>query len=387
MVICEKKLCSGCSACSYVCPHNAISMVRDPEGFFRPEIDEKKCVECGLCQKKCPVNKTEAVKPTAAYAAYTKDKEIRKSSSSGGIFACLAGAVIDEGGIVFGAGYGDGLKVMHKWTEDREGLKELMGSKYVQSDVSVVYEKLSESVKNGRKTLFVGTPCQCAAVRQLFGSYDSLIIADFICHGVPTPLLWEKYIGEEFCGAHSASFRDKKRGWEEFSMRIESDKAAYCKSLYNDPYLRLFLQNTILRGSCYECSWKGDNYASDITLADFWGISKVFPHMNDNKGVSVVVVRSEAGEKAFRDIRESLVVEKTKIETVANINVAYKESAHCPKNREEFFEDMKNGKSIKYLCDKYVREIPFSEISKARVKRVAKVLIGKVYKLKKAVMR
>ena len=387
MEICEKGLCSGCGCCEHICPRNAITMHFDEEGFLRPEIDARSCIECGLCQKKCPVNKHENHLPIEVYAAYARDKKIRKTSSSGGIFSLLGENVIAEGGAVFGAGFADELRVVHKSASTPSELLDLRGSKYVQSDLRGIYEKVGAALSEGKKVLFSGTPCQCSAVRNAFGNKDNLLLVDFICHGVPSPLVWKKYVTESFDGARNASFRDKSRGWEEFSMRIESDKAAYCKSLYNDPYMRLFLQNTILRSSCYECSWKGDNYASDITLADFWGISKVFPHMNDNKGVSVVVVRSEAGKKAFRDIRESLVVEKTKIETVAGINIAYKESAHCPKNREEFFEDMKNGKSIKYLCDKYVRQTPFSEISKARVKRIAKVLIGKVYKLKKAITR
>lgn len=387
MIICDKKHCSGCAECAYICPRDAIRMIPDEEGFSYPEIDTEKCVECGACEKKCPANNRADYPGLAAYAAYSKDNAIRLNSSSGGIFSHLAEAVIKEGGAVVGAGFGEQLEVVHKSCETLESLSQLRGSKYVQSNVAEAYKEIERLLSEGKMVLFSGTPCQCSAVRNAFGNKENLLLVDFICHGVPSPLVWKKYVTESFEGATFAAFRDKSRGWEEFSMRIDSEKGTYCTNLYNDPYLRLFLQNTVLRSSCYECSWKGDNYASDITLADFWGISKVFPHMNDNKGVSVVVVRSEAGEKAFRDIRESLVFEKTKIETVAKINVAYKESAHCPKNREEFFEDMKNGKSIKYLCDKYAKPLSFGEVSKIRLKRVAKIMIGKVYKLKRAVMR
>lgn len=382
MEICSLELCCGCGQCAYICPRSAIEMVKDSEGFLRPAVDEKKCISCGLCEKKCPVNKIYKATPSTAYAAYSKDKEIRNSSSSGGVFSVLALKVLSEGGAVVGAGFDESLNVIHKTVTDKDGLCALRGSKYVQSDATHIYEQIKDCLSNGKTVMFSGTPCQCAAVKNVFGDREQLILCDFICHGVPTPALWKKYIDEEMPNAKAASFRDKKLGWEEFSMRVETEDRVYSASQYKDPYLRMFLQNIALRPSCYQCSWKCENYSSDLTLADFWGISKVYPHMNDDKGTSAVVIRSQKGESLFDSVKDELVFEQTKTETVSNINTAFSHSALRPEKRTEFFSDLGNNKSFKELSDKYVRPLPEKEIIKIRAKRVVKKLMCKVYSIK-----
>ncbi len=387
MEICEKGLCSGCGCCEHICPRNAITMHFDEEGFLRPDIDTRSCVECGLCQKKCPVNITEERLHTEAYAAYAKDKEIRKSSSSGGIFSLLAQNVIAEGGVVFGAGFSEGLRVVHKSASTHSELLELRGSKYVQSDLRGIYEKVGAALSDGKKVLFSGTPCQCAAVRSVFGDKENLLIADFICHGVPTPKLWERFVLDEFQSPTYASFRDKRLGWEEFSMRVESEKGTYTCSRYKDPYLRLFLKNVALRPSCYNCTWKANRYQSDITLLDFWGISSHYPHMNDDKGVSGVVVRGEKGRKAFDAVKDKAIFEKADIKEISRVNTAYHKSTPYSDLREGFFDDLKSGYSFGELSKKHVRPLPVKDMLTLRSRTAIKVLIGKIYKLKKAVFK
>ncbi|MBQ4067582.1 MAG: Coenzyme F420 hydrogenase/dehydrogenase, beta subunit C-terminal domain [Clostridia bacterium] len=382
MKICEKALCSGCGLCECVCPAGAINMRPDDEGFTRPRVDEKKCVGCGLCEKKCPVNVREKHLPIKAYAAYTKDDKIRKSSSSGGIFGLLASEVLRSGGVVAGAGFGEGLRVEHKITETEAGLKELMGSKYVQSNACGIYKSLGEYLKEGRTVLFSGTPCQCSAVRNLYKDSENLVVCDFICHGVPSPLVWERYV-KEFPNAKAAYFRDKKRGWQEFSMRIDTSSRVYSCSQYKDPYLRIFLRNIDLRPSCYSCSWKGENYASDITLADFWGISKVYPEMNDDKGTSAVILRSKKGGELYSAVCERLFMAEVDASRIAMINTAYGESAMRPQIREEFFADLRECKDFGKLLKKYHKPISTTEIVKMRIKKTAKKLIGRAYRLKK----
>ena len=380
MNICVSELCSGCSLCADVCPRNAVIMKRDEEGFFRPYIDGSLCVDCGLCQKKCPVNTKNPSIAGEVYAAYSKRSEIREKSSSGGILYHIADSILRSGGVVFGAGYGEDMKIVHKCVDSHEGLKELMGSKYVQSNTQGVYKTIKEYVAEGKKVLFSGTPCQCAAVRSYIGENENLYLVDFICHGVPTPSLWEKYIKEEFPKAKAASFRSKDIGWEEFSMRIETGEKTYSCSQYKDPYLRMFLRNTPLRPSCYNCTWKGnDGYSSNITLADFWGISKVYPWMNDDKGTSVVIVRDEKGKEIFDLISKDLILKQTDIKDVAKINVAYGESASKPESREAFFEDMKKGLSFKELSAAYAKPLSQKEIIKIRAKRQIKKLLSKIY--------
>jgi len=166
-------------------------------------------------------------------------------------------------------------------------------------------------------------------------------------------------------------------------MRIDTKAGKYSASQYNDPYMRLFLTNKILRPSCYRCSWKGEHYSSDITLADFWGISKVFPHMNDDKGTSVVIVRSSKGAALIDRIKDSLVMEKTDIGVISRINTAYAKSVEVPAQREKLFESLTRGESFKELSEKYVKKLPKGEVLKIRIKRKIKKAIGKVYRLKK----
>jgi len=382
MKICDEKLCSGCGLCREVCPRSAITMVEDSEGFLRPVADSEKCNGCGVCVKKCPVNLKDPKGPTSAFAAYAKDADVRARSSSGGVFACLAESVIEKGGSVFGAGFGKDLKVVHKMASDKESLAELMGSKYVQSDVTDVYGDLSDAVKSGRPVLFSGSPCQCAAVRNLFFSADNLWICDFICHGVPTPKIWDKLIREEHPLAEYASFRDKKRGWEEFSLKIEENGKVYNESRYKDPYLRLFLRNVTLRPSCHSCSWKADGFASDITLADFWGVSKCLPHMNDDKGVSLVLVRSEKGRELFDSVADKLYVEESNIEDAVRSNGMYASSTPRPNDRDEFFAMLSRGAAFKEIAARFAPPMKAAGIAKMRLRTKIKKMIGTVYRIK-----
>jgi len=383
MDICKYELCSGCGVCSAVCPHGAIAMKADEEGFLRPEIYEDHCINCGLCTKECPVNTILKKAPEEVYAAYSKNAEVRKSSSSGGIFYSIARAVIENGGVVCGAGFSCELRVVHKFADDEETLRTLMGSKYVQSDIGEVYGKIREYKKAKRTVLFVGTPCQCAAVRNYVGDCEEVICVDFICHGVPTPLLWKKYVSEEFPDATWASFRDKKRGWEEFSMRIDKSGGSYSCSQYKDPYLRMFLKNYALRPSCYKCSRKGDNYSSDITLADFWEISKYYPEMNDDKGVSVVIIRSEKGRGLFESVKGNLVCKKSDMDTVKRVNPAYVKSSGMAPERALFFRKIKDNESFRSISKVFGKQMPARQIFYLKSKTIAKKLICKVYKLKK----
>jgi len=381
--ICEKNKCTGCLLCESVCPKGAVKIREDSAGFLYPFVETEKCISCGLCQKKCPENETLSIPPQKAYAAYTKNKDIRKASSSGGIFATLAAVVLKEGGVVFGAGYDGELNVLHKAAENPEELSELMGSKYVQSNTLGIYKKVAEKLDEGRKVLFCGTPCQCAALRNYAGEKENLLIVDLLCHGVPTPALWKKYLNDNFKAPESASFRSKKRGWEEFSMEVKHSQGVYNASLYKDAYLRMFLRNICLRESCHECSHKGMNYSSDITVADFWGISKVFPAMNDDKGCSAVILRSDKGIRAFEEVKDQLIAVECSVESISKINTAYGRSAEKPASREAFIFDMGRDVPFDELKRKYCKKVGNKEIYVIRAKRFAKKIIGKFSRLKR----
>ncbi|MBO5852165.1 MAG: Coenzyme F420 hydrogenase/dehydrogenase, beta subunit C-terminal domain, partial [Clostridia bacterium] len=223
MQIVDKSLCSGCSACLHICPKNSISMEPDKNGFLRPVIDETKCTNCGLCKKTCPVlnKKEQQEKNVQAYAVINKDEGVRKDSSSGGVFTQIAKYVLSKNGVVFGALFDENFKVKHAYIESENDLIKLQKSKYVQSEIGVTYKEAKNFLDQGRFVLFTGTPCQIGGLQAyLKKPYDNLITQDFICHGVPSPKVWKKYIDKKkkVGNIKEVSFKDKRTGWNKYSI-------------------------------------------------------------------------------------------------------------------------------------------------------------------------
>lgn len=352
--ILAKKDCTGCSACLNVCPHKCISMQTDNEGFWYPNVDASKCVECGKCARVCPVlqstNKAKEKNTTKAFAAYNTDAEQRIQSSSGGIFYLLAQWVLKQGGVVFGARF-KGSEVVHDYVEDIAELPVLLGSKYVQSWIGDVYEKVKEFVSKGRIVLFAGTPCQVEGLKKLVGNKENLILVDFICHGVPSPAVWSRYLKEQkkdlgIQSIRRISFRDKKVGWKNFSMRIDykdTDKSdrEYVETLKEDKYLRGFLNDLYLRPSCYDCRFKKIERESDITLADFWGVENILPTWDDDKGMSLIMVHSEQGLRLFDKIKGQMQYHALEDGVVEKTNANAVRSAVMPRHRAIWMQQLK----------------------------------------------
>ena len=350
--ILKKTSCTGCHACVNACPKQCIAMNADDEGFLYPIVDEKACVKCGACIKACPIL-TPAESENAeklAYAAYTKDEEIRKNSSSGGVFSELAAYVIQNDGVVFGAGFDEDWNVCHICVDNTQDLAKLRGSKYVQSTLGDAYKRAKEYLKAQRLVLFSGTPCQIGGLYSFLGKqYDNLLTVDFICHGVPSPYVWKEYV--RFRGSYaetdikSVSFRDKKLGWKVFSMRFDfANGSQYSKPVTEDIYYKCFLSDFSLRPSCYECAFKETNKCSDITVADFWGIQYIKPEINDNKGLSLVLINSMQGSELFEKIREKLFVEAVDKSEAIRYNPSLLNPVKMPEERKVFLQYMrKNG--------------------------------------------
>ncbi len=342
----KKEQCNGCHACAEICPKKCIEMVPDKEGFLYPHIDKKACVHCGLCETTCPIisKKTTSNPMPKAYAAYNKNEEVRSDSSSGGVFHALAMDVIAQGGVVFGAAVGDDAKVSHQFIETPEELRKLQGSKYVQSRIGNAYSKAKEFLDEGRMVYFSGTPCQIGGLLSFLKKpYDNLITQDLICHGVPSPLLWEKYVSfrEEQAQAkvEDVSFRAKNEGWRCFSMRLRfADGSRYCENKRNDVYLRAFISNLSLRPSCYACSFKSITRQADMTLADFWGVQKVLPQMYDDKGTSLLLLHSEKAVAIFNRIQPSLSFQEVDLNESLKGNISIERSANKPYIRNRFIK-------------------------------------------------
>ena len=385
--IIDKSLCSGCSACSMVCPKNCISMQRDEECFKYPKIDNKLCVDCGFCEKICPIINNETVydEIRISYAAVNTNDEIRLGSSSGGVFYAIATAIIKNGGVVFGAKFDDEFRVIHDFTDNIEGLSDFQGSKYVQSDIGETYIKAKQFLKEGKQVLFSGTPCQIGGLKAfLRKDYDNLICQDIICHGVPSPMVWDKYLKfrEQKAASNTKNvfFRNKNFGWKRYSVKFEFERnSKYTQFLDKDPYMVSFLKNASLRPSCFNCAFKTEGRQADITLADFWVIENILPQMDDNKGTSLVIVHSEKGKNLFEGLSEKINFSETDFKKAIFYNSSMIKSVSKNNIRDSFLKEIKE-KPFDKTVNKYLGEsfyIKIKKIAKRCLKKCEKILIKK----------
>ena len=354
-------------------------MQSDEEGFLYPIVDTQKCIDCGLCENVCPIiNRGKSRSPINVFAAKNNNEEIRIKSSSGGIFTLLAEKIIIEGGVVFGAKFDKNWDVKHGYTETIEGLAAFRGSKYVQSQIEDNYQKAEKFLKQGRKVLFSGTPCQIAGLKCfLRKEYENLTTIDFICHGVPSPGVWRKYLKEtviHMCEKKTAlpgsiskrnthiesiSFRDKNLGWKKYSFTLTlsitsnngiKNTVLLQSSKYKNPFLIGFLRDLYLRPSCHQCPAKEFNSGSDVTIADFWGINKYMKNQNDHKGHSLIFIHNQNLQLPTNNMWSSAV----DINDICKNNIVIYRSAIPHKNRTAFFSSFRNGsEKITNLIYKY----------------------------------
>jgi len=355
----NKELCTGCYGCMSICPKHCISMESDNEGFWYPVVDKKECIDCGFCENVCPVlHKIELNGIPVAYAAINKNETIRIESSSGGIFTLIAENILDSGGVVFGAAFDDDFNVIHTCVETKENLHNLRGSKYVQSKIGDSYNLAKAYLQEGRKVLFTGTPCQISGLKSLIGyDYDNLFCQDIICHGVPSPIVWEKYVkyqeNKNKSKITDISFRNKKMGWKKFSLLLNfKNGTEYSDTINHELYLSAFNNSLFLRPSCYSCSFKTLQRQADITLADFWGISNINKELDDDKGTSLLIIHTEKGKKVLNSIKDKLECSEVNIKDAINNNPAMIKSMIIHKNRKLFFKKL-NRSEINALIKKY----------------------------------
>ena len=363
--ITQKEHCCGCSACVHICPKHSISFQEDKEGFLYPKVDLETCIDCGLCEKVCPVvNQEPEREPLQVYAAKNDDESIRHKSSSGGLFTLLAEKIIEDGGVVFGARFNENWEVVHDYTDTIEGLEPFRGSKYVQSAVGESFKQAETFLKAGRKVMFTGTPCQIAGLKNfLRKDYKNLLAVDFVCHGVPSPLVWRMYLEEEVARQGNAgknsvlaspkdapvltgvNFRDKSVGWKKFSFVLSISKASavgeqnsVLSSVFTEnDYMRAFLSNLSLRPSCFNCSSKAGKSGADITIGDFWGIENVQPELDDDIGMSVLVNYNEI---KCRSIISELYLHAVSYPEILVSNPCLEKSVNKPVNRDFFFSQL-----------------------------------------------
>ncbi|MCM1054180.1 MAG: Coenzyme F420 hydrogenase/dehydrogenase, beta subunit C-terminal domain [Bacteroides sp.] len=321
-----------------ICPVNAIKAEADPEGFLCPLIDKSKCISCGKCARICPILRKKKIGGCAepkCYAAWSKDENIRFQSTSGGVFTHLAESIIDEGGAVAGARYRSDNLVEHALIRKKEDIEQLRQSKYVQSDIGLLFREVKDELKNGRPLLFSGTPCQCAGLRSyLEKEYDNLYLCDFICRGVNSPLVYLKYLNEleEKYGSKVKRvwFKNKTFGWNNFATKIIfEDGQEYIADRETDPFMLGYIKSKTtlyMRASCYQCHFKGVSRNVDITLGDFWGVNKVDPKIDSYNGVSVVMLHSFKGDELFQLILKNLSFENSSLIEIIHSNPCIEKS-------------------------------------------------------------
>lgn len=343
VLIVDKQACCGCQACRLVCPRNCITMVADEEGFWYPDVKESHCIHCGKCKRVCPhMNKTIERKPQCIYAAKHENEQIRLKSSSGGIFSIFAEHTINMGGVVFGARFNEKWEVIHDYTEDIDGLEKFRGSKYVQSDIRETFVQTESFLKDGREVLFSGTPCQIKALNLFLGKkYSNLFTVEVVCHSVPSPKVWQKYVREKAEDMSSYSetaddnnehdtslarikdilFRDKENGWKEYSISFlcSNKQEKYSSLHFNDPYFKLFASDLITRPSCSNCSAKSGKSGADVAIADYWWINALHHDYDDGKGVSLIYSYSEKSQEWVN----KLIKDKKETFTSRDIEEAY----------------------------------------------------------------
>ena len=357
--------CSGCSACENICPKNCISMARDSEGFAYPKINHEVCISCGKCDKVCPALNFKPTMPDKlpdAFVAIYPDEKVRRHSSSGGAFTALSELVLSTGGIIFGAGFNENWQVVHTSAENPDELENLRGSKYVQSQIGDVYKRVKAELEKGRRVLFSGTPCQCAGLKSFLDKdYDNLLTVEIICHGTPSPLLWENYI-EYIARGHDiahVNFRSKRFGWTNNHLEINFfDCGFYAKSNGSDLYLKNFLQLMTERPSCHECKFKFPNGKSDITIGDAWGVQNFAPKFFDDCGTSLVIIHTAKGRNFLS--KTKLEGQQVNFDVLLAFNPCFLSSSIPDANRQNFFNELKESDPVA-IMQKYFQQPPQPE--------------------------
>lgn len=358
-------------------------MVYDSEGFLYPSVDKEKCVSCSLCEKVCPIitpKKTEKTeKDIFAFGAYVKSDEILLKSTSGGIFTEIASCVINDGGVVFGAAFNEDFSVSHKMVDKIEDVSLFRGSKYVQSTIGNAFKEAKSYLDGGKTVLFTGTPCQIGGLYSFLGKdYKNLITQDIVCHGVPSPMVWQKYKfyqENKFSSkVKDVQFRCKIPGSEGSYVVLNfENNDRYVKKGADDLYMKSFVSNLCLRPSCFECNFKGKVRRSDITLADFWGVEYVMPEMKSKKGISLVLVNSNKGSEVFNKIQEKIEFKEAGLDEALKYNASAVNSPNEPQAREDFIKITCADDGFEASSKKYLKE-SFKAKFKKTVKKILKKL-------------
>lgn len=378
----SKEDCCGCTACSSICPKDAIEMIEDEEGFIYPVVDKEKCIECGLCKKTCPVlnrKKTKGDK-LKAYIFQHNNNEVRKESTSGGAFTAIAESIIEQDGVVFGVSFDEEYNVKHTYVTKKEDLYIFRNSKYVQSNPNNTYEEVKEFLENNRLVLYSGTSCQIEGLKKfLKKEYENLYTIDVVCRAVPSPKMWKKYISwrkKVYTNPNKVYFREKYYGYKYSNMSIYGENRDYHSGVESDPYLRAFFSNICDRPSCYSCKFKTQYRKSDLTIWDCFNVEKFDKRMDDDKGTTRILAHTDKGNKIIEQISKTNICKMIDVDdALADFNGIFSTVKYNNK-KQVFVKDM-NNLNGEELFEKY-----FPDTFKIKIERELRKFLLKtgVYK-------
>lgn len=341
--VCKQNKCVGCYACFDICSKNAIKINRGTKSY-NAVINENLCNKCNACKNVCQINNPiELIKPISWYQGWTNNKAIRESGSSGGIAGAISSAFLKKGGYLCSCTFKNG-EFVFKITDKENELKNFSGSKYIKSCPKGIYSTIAKLLKNNKEVLFIGLPCQAAALKKFVPAklQENLYTADLICHGTPSPKLLDIFLDQyniDLKQSNSVEFR-RKGLYQVFNNKSGVDTTGVC-----DRYLISFLNSLIHTDNCYECPYAKTQRISDLTLGDSWG-SKL-PYVEIKKGISLILCQTEKGNKLLHNA--DLHLENVDIENAINNNGQLKHPSVPPKKREEFFNKLEKGKSFNSL--------------------------------------
>ncbi len=352
--ILNKENCCGCSACINSCPKLAISMIADAEGFLYPNIDQSECVDCGICEKVCPIlNPQKHIEGPSAYVLQHNDSDILSESTSGGAFSAIAQYVEEYNGIIVGAVFDDNFTIVHK-DFDNSSWGEIRNSKYAQSYLGDIFQRIKSNLLKGKKVLFTGTPCQVAGLKKyLKKDYENLITIDIVCRSIPSPMLWEKYLEhlekKNKSKIKSVKFRNKTYGYHSGTF-IAAFQNGHEESSSNrtNPYMKAFHMNICSRPSCYQCKFKTVNRASDFTIFDCWNPTALVKEReetidftdNDN-GYSAVLVHTEKGKQILQYLHKNVTIyEVDATQALMYTGGMAVNSVERPAERDDFYDSL-----------------------------------------------
>ena len=357
--------CCGCSACYQICPQNAITMERDKEGFLYPNINQDLCIDCKMCIKICPLlkmgNCKEVVLPEV-FAAKHKSDDVRMTCTSGGAFTALSDYILKQSGVIYGVDFDKDFYVCHKKAETADQRDRFKISKYVQSDLRNTFSDIKLTLSNEKSVLFTGTPCQTAGLRSFIENHPyakNLYTCDVICYGIPSPLIWQEYLHylekKYNDKLHCVQFRSKTFEWnrnnsgKNFMFSTENSNEQH---IDDDYYSLYFSAQTIIRPSCYQCKFTDIKRASDITIADYWGIEKYVPAFTDSKGISLLLLNSAKGKILFEHVKHDFDYIERPVKECLTEQQRLHEPVKLPKDRPQFWQNYYNS-GFSYLIDNY----------------------------------